>query len=347
MVAGLLRRAGVCVSGTCLLEPSQSHGQWYRRARADMTLLTSGRRRSAPASGSSRSGGRSTCTPTAGRGIPGSAGPRRRRSPTSSSAARGGRSAWPRSTGSGTSTSGSPGRSVVLGQVPASPVPDWSSAAGVFPHLGQVAGAQPSVADVRDRISTFRSSEKPLSQPGSWTVAFAFSESVAGMKAHLLNWTLGPAVLGAIFASAGADPPPGPALLHPAGAPACGPRARGLLHYVLCRSPGAPRCCPPAERGPVRLGGGADGDGRDGRSTVLLVVALAVLLVVHQFAVIVTGGWSKGGLAAAGGAVTGAAVGLLLGLGVARFGGSASASASTGQLDRPPIARLPRCGCPR
>ena len=140
-----------------------------------------------------------------------------------------------------------------------------------------------------------------------------------GMRAHLVNWTLGPALLGVIFASGGADAPAGPPLDALLGV------WRGffglawffgafylvsLVFQIIAHRLNEGRFLWVE----VRMGATVMAV-----RLVLLVVALVVLLTVREFAAIVTGGWPRGLWAAAGGAVGAAPVGLLMGLGVARL----------------------------
>jgi hypothetical protein len=140
-----------------------------------------------------------------------------------------------------------------------------------------------------------------------------------GMKSHLLNWTLGPALLGAIFAAGGAEAPAGPALgalfaLWRGFFGLAGFFVAFYLVSVLLQTIA------------YRLNEGRFiwTDVRTGATAmavrlVLLMVTLLVLFTVREFAVIATGGWPKSVWAAAGGAVTAAPIGLLMGLGVARL----------------------------
>ena len=137
------------------------------------------------------------------------------------------------------------------------------------------------------------------------------------MKAHLLNWTLGPALLAAIFAANGADPPAARARDILLGIPSVVVGLAGFFGtfylVVLVLRIIAHRL---NERrfvwAEIRLGAIVMAI-----QLVLFVVAVSVLFTIHQVAVIVTGGWPNGWLAAAGGAVIGAAVGLPMGVGVA------------------------------
>jgi len=139
------------------------------------------------------------------------------------------------------------------------------------------------------------------------------------MRAHLVNWTLGPALLGAIVAAGGAEAPAGPALDSLLAAwrgffALTGFFAAFYLVSVVLQII--------AHR--LNEGRFAWAELRMGATVmavrlVLLVVALVVLLTVREFTVIVTGGWPRSLLAAAGGAAGGALIGLLLGLGVARL----------------------------
>jgi hypothetical protein len=139
------------------------------------------------------------------------------------------------------------------------------------------------------------------------------------MKAHLLNWTLGPAILGAIFASAGAVPPPPPALEVWLGYPrevlgVAGFFGAWYLVMLVLRATVHRLNEGRFVWAEVRVGAAAMAI-----QCALLVVALAVLLAVHHLAVLVTGGWPRSWRSAVGGAIVGAGVGLLLGLGVARL----------------------------
>jgi len=143
------------------------------------------------------------------------------------------------------------------------------------------------------------------------------AKDVVGMKAHLLNWTLGPALLSAIFAASGADPPAAPASQILLGLPSVFVGFAGFfgtfyLIFLLLRII-AHRL---NERRfvwtEIRVGATVMAI-----QLVLLVVTFSVLFTIHQLAVIVTGGWPKGWQAAAGGAGVGAAVGLPMGIGVA------------------------------
>jgi hypothetical protein len=140
-----------------------------------------------------------------------------------------------------------------------------------------------------------------------------------GMKAHLLNWTLGPALLGAILAAGGAEAPAGPALdsllalwrgfFGLAGFFGAFYLISVVLQIIVHR---------------LNEGRFIWADVRTGATLmavrlVLLMVTLLVLFTVREFAVLVTGGWPKSVWAAAGGAVTAAPIGLLMGVGVARL----------------------------
>jgi hypothetical protein len=139
------------------------------------------------------------------------------------------------------------------------------------------------------------------------------------MRAHLLNWTLGPALLGAIVAAGGADAPAGTAL------DALIALWRGFLglagffgaFYLVCVV---------LQIIVHRLNEGrfVRADVRMGATMmavqfVLFAVTLLVLFTVREFAVIGTGGWPKSVWVGAAGAVTAAPIGLLMGLGVARL----------------------------
>lgn len=138
------------------------------------------------------------------------------------------------------------------------------------------------------------------------------------MKWHLLNWTLGPAILGAIFASGGAGPPPAALdawldflrLAEGLAAFCVTWYLIGLMLQIIAHRLNEGRFI----WAKVRLGALCMAV-----QLMLLVGALTVLLAVRQLAVILTGGWPKGGWAAACGAAVAAGVGLLLGLGVARL----------------------------
>jgi hypothetical protein len=139
------------------------------------------------------------------------------------------------------------------------------------------------------------------------------------MKAHLLNWTLGPAMLAMILAAGGADPPVASAgdtwlefvrtMVGLTGFFATWYLVMLLLGAIAHRLNGGRFVW--AE---VRLGATVRAI-----QLALLVFALTVLLAVRQGAVLLTSGWSAGWLPAVIGAVIGAAVGLPLGLGVAQL----------------------------
>lgn len=137
------------------------------------------------------------------------------------------------------------------------------------------------------------------------------------MKAHLLNWTLGPALLAAIFAANGADPPAAPASDILLGLPSVVVGLAGFfgtfyLIFLMLRIIAHRLNEGRFVWAEIRLGAVVMAI-----QLVLLVAAVSVLFTIHQLAVFVTGGWPKGWLAAAGGAVIGAAVGLPMGVGVA------------------------------
>jgi len=139
------------------------------------------------------------------------------------------------------------------------------------------------------------------------------------MRAHLLNWILGPALLGAIVAAGGADAPAGPAL------DALLALWRGLFGLAVFFG-GFYLVCVVLQMIVHRLNEGRfvwaevlTGAAVMAVQLVLLAVALLVLFTVRELAVIVTGGWAKSVWAAAIGAVTAAPIGLLMGLGVARL----------------------------
>src|SRR5437879_404846 len=139
------------------------------------------------------------------------------------------------------------------------------------------------------------------------------------MRAHLLNWTLGPALLGAIFAAGGADAPRGPALDSLLGLWRGFFGLAGFFGALYLVSLVLQIMAHRLNEGrfvwvEVRMGAIVMAV-----QLVLLVVALVVLLTVREFTVIMTGGWPRGLWAAAGGAAAGAPVGLVLGLGVARL----------------------------
>jgi hypothetical protein len=139
------------------------------------------------------------------------------------------------------------------------------------------------------------------------------------MKAHLLNWALGPAFLGAVFASSGSDPPAAPALDAWLGGLRAVAGLAGFFGAVWLVALVLRIIAQRLNEGrfvwaEVRLVATVMAV-----KVALLVFALAVLLGVYQLAVNVLGGGRGGWRAAAVGAVVGAVVGLPAGLGVARL----------------------------
>jgi hypothetical protein len=139
------------------------------------------------------------------------------------------------------------------------------------------------------------------------------------MKAHLLNWTLGPAFLGAIFGSFGNNPPapPGPADWR--GVLAMIATFAGFFSVAWLILMAIMVVAARLIRGrfdwaEVRLVAAVMAI-----KFALLVFAVAMLVIVAQLATIVTGGWAAGWRAAAIGALLGAAAGLPSGLAVARL----------------------------
>lgn len=138
------------------------------------------------------------------------------------------------------------------------------------------------------------------------------------MKWHLLNWTLGPAILAGLLAGAAAGPPAGVA------------EAWRDLPWTVVGLAGFFGSWYLIMFG-LRMLAQRLNEGRLVWSEVrlaatvtaiqwsLLTMAMAVLLAVRQGAIDITGGWSAGWQAMPIGALIGAAVGLPLGLGVARL----------------------------
>lgn len=139
------------------------------------------------------------------------------------------------------------------------------------------------------------------------------------MKAHLVNWTLGPAILSAILACGGADPLAGPALhgwLELARTIVGLAGFFGAFYVVMFL---------------LRLIAQRLNEGRLVGAEVrmlakvmavqwmLLCGAFAVLLTVRHLSIMATGGWAKGWQAALAGGIVGATVGFVLGFGVAQL----------------------------
>ena len=137
------------------------------------------------------------------------------------------------------------------------------------------------------------------------------------MRAHLLNWTVGPAFLAALFASFGCEPQPGPpslgewlALLGAFGRLAAFFFAAALVLAVLMAI---------VQRlidghfiwSDVRLFATAMAV-----KVVMMMVVLAAACSILLLAATALGGWQPGWRAAAVGAAVGAVVGLPAGLGV-------------------------------
>ena len=139
------------------------------------------------------------------------------------------------------------------------------------------------------------------------------------MKMHLLNWTLGPAILSGILATAGAGPDahanevtwrslPGTAV-GVAAFFGCWFVVMFVLRLIVQR---------------LNEGRLAWADIRTMAAViaiqwVLLACAFGVLLAVRQTALTITGGWPAGVHALPVGAAIGAGAGLILGLGVAQL----------------------------
>jgi hypothetical protein len=138
------------------------------------------------------------------------------------------------------------------------------------------------------------------------------------MKAHLLNWMIGPAFLGALFGSFGAGPVPAPSpaewldifvTLGRVGAFFGGGLLVLLTIMVLARRGVEGRFPPWAE---VRLFATVMAV-----KVALMVFAMGMIIIVSLIAALVTGGWQGSWHTALVGAAVGAALGLPLGLGVA------------------------------
>lgn len=139
------------------------------------------------------------------------------------------------------------------------------------------------------------------------------------MKWHLLNWTLGPAILSGILATAGAGPLAGIAEDTWQNLPGT---VVGIASFFGCWF---------LVMFVVRMIAQRLNEGRLAWSDVrllaivmaiqwaLLAIAMGVLLSVRQGTIQITGGWGASWQALPVGALIGAAVGLPLGLGVARL----------------------------
>jgi hypothetical protein len=139
------------------------------------------------------------------------------------------------------------------------------------------------------------------------------------MRAHLLNWTLGPALLGAIIAGGGAVAPAVPAFdaLVALWRGVVGLAGFFVAFYLVSLV---------IQIIVHRLNGGRFVGAEVRRVAIvmavqlaLLLLALMVLLTVREVAISATGGWPRSGWAAAVGAVTAAAVGLPMGFCVAQL----------------------------
>jgi hypothetical protein len=138
------------------------------------------------------------------------------------------------------------------------------------------------------------------------------------MRAHLLNWVIGPAFLGALFGSFGCDAPDAPpgldAWLGILGTVAglavfftgAGVILMGIAVVVHRLTEGRFKWAELRQLATLMA-----------VKLALLVFVLGLLMATAQLALTVTGGWEGGWLAAAVGAMVGAAVGLLAGLVVA------------------------------
>jgi hypothetical protein len=138
------------------------------------------------------------------------------------------------------------------------------------------------------------------------------------MRAHLLNWTFGPAFLGALFASFGCPPPAAPPTFAD-WLDGLGMVGRFTLFFVAAV----------AVLLVIRIVAGRLIEGqfdwpqvRLFAAVMLIKVALmgfvfALLVSVYQLAMAATGGWPAGLLAAAVGGLVGVVVGVPAGLVVA------------------------------